>query len=109
MYHDDVENLANLLLVAGKRTDFCNLFLIFESVSFSIEFFYQWLVSHDINVDILKEITESISSKEVEQILDVSVVQMFTSRTIQQQQRQGLPFKANVTSLPSDYEEEDEL
>jgi len=110
-HNHDVESLANLLLISAKRTDFCSLFLIRESVPFSVEYFYQWLVTHDIEAGVLEEIADAVSSQKVEQILDVSVVQMFLSRTIQQNRRQGSPCKVKIASVPLDGndEEGDEL
>lgn len=106
-YHTDVETLANLLLACAQKSDFCALFLIQEKVPFSIEYFYQWTVTHDVEAGILEEVAAAVSSQEVEQILDVSIAQRFLSRTIQQNRRQGSPCKVNVASLRLD-EDDDE-
>ncbi|KAL7537769.1 hypothetical protein ACHAXR_008053 [Thalassiosira sp. AJA248-18] len=106
-YHHDVGSLVNLLLGSAKKKDFCTLFLIQEKIPFSVEYFYQWMVTHDIESGILEEIAAAVSSPEVQQILDVSVVQMFLSRTIQQNRRQGSPCKVNVASLAFDENDED--
>ena len=115
-YHHDVESLANLLLQQAKEQDFCNLFLIQESIPFSVEYFYQWLVTNDTKADILDEIAAAVSNQNVAQVLDVSTSQMFLSRTIQQHRRQGSPCKlinndnASLSSLDEiGDDEEDEL
>ena len=110
-HHNDVEALASLLLASAKKSDFCTLFLIQDSVQFSVEYFYQWVVTHDVDAVVLEEIAAAVSSQEVEQTLDVSAVQMFMSRTIQQHRHDGSPSKSNVASLPLDEndEEGDEL
>ena len=81
-YHQDVESLANLLLQQAKKQDFCNLFLIQESIPFSVEYFYQWLVTNDTAATVLDEISAAVSYPNVAQIIDVSSSQMFLSRTI---------------------------
>lgn len=108
---DGVESLAHVLLISARRADFCNLFLIQDCVPFSVEYFYQWLVRHNTEPGVLKEIAAAVSSQKVEHILDVSVVHMFLSRTIQQNRRQSSPCKLNVAALSIDeYDEEgDEL
>lgn len=107
-YYESVENLVTLLLASAKRADFCRLFLIQESVPFSVEYFYQWLVNRDIEAAILDEVAEAVSSQEVETILDVSVAQMFLSRTVQQNQRRGSPRKDSVSLLRLDDDHDDE-
>ena len=114
-YYEDVESLANLLLVQAKKNDFCILFLMQERIPFSIEYFYQWLVTHDTKGIVFEEIAAAVSSQEVAQIVDVSVAQMFLSRRIQQHRNQDSPCKVTENvSLPLDEnsdgeEEEDEL
>ena len=85
-----------------------------ERIPFSVEYFYQWLVTHDTEAIVLEEIAAAVSSQEVAQVVDVSVAQMFLSRTVQQHRRLGSP--CNITensSLPldenNDEEDEDEL
>jgi len=107
-YHD-VESLANSLLVRAREADFCRLFLIRDSVPFSIEFFYRWLVAHDVETGILREIAAAVSVVEVAEILDVSVAQMFLSRAIQRHQRRGLPCGVALASPDKGDEEDDEL
>ena len=108
----DIESLANLLLVSAKKADFCTLFLFQESVPFSVEYFYEWIVNQDVKAGVFEEIASAVSSQKVEQVLDVSLVQMFMSRTIRQNRHQGSPSKVNVASLAigeNDYEDDDEL
>jgi hypothetical protein len=110
-YHD-VESLANSLLVRAREADFRRLFLILDSVPFSIEFFYRWLVARDVETGILREIAAAVSVVEVAEILDVSFAQMFLSRAIQRHQRRGLPCKgvdAALASPDKGDEEDDEL
>lgn len=68
-------------------------------------------MTHEVETDVLEEIAAAVSSKEVEQILDVSIVQMFLSRTIQQSHRRGSPCKVSVDSvrINENEEEDDEL
>ena len=81
-----IECLAISLLDLATETDLCQLFLIGEeSIPFSIVYFYQWLVAHDVKLNIYETIAAAVSSDSVSRILDVSVVQMFLSRTIRQQ------------------------
>lgn len=88
------------------------MFLIRDSVPFSIEFFYRWLVAHEVETGILWEIAAAVSVVEVAEILDVSVAQMFLSRAIQRHQRRDLPSKgvdAALASPDKGDEEDDEL
>ncbi|KAL3777946.1 hypothetical protein ACHAW5_008349 [Stephanodiscus triporus] len=87
----DVESLANSLLVRARAADFRRLFLIRDSVPFSVEFFYRWLVARDVETGILEEIAAAVSGSEVAEILDVSLAQMFLSRAVQRNQRHGPP------------------
>ena len=113
-YYVDVESLASLLLLHAKKKDFCILFLMQERIPFSVEYFYQWLVTHDIEAIVLEEIAAAVSSQEVSQVVDVSVAQMLMSRTVQQHRRLGSPCKVTendslLIDENSDEEEEDEL
>jgi hypothetical protein len=112
-HHHDVESLANSLLPRASADDFCRLFLIRDSVPFSVEFFYRWLVAREVETSILGEIASAITGVEVANILDVSVAQMFVSRAIQRHQRRDTPCKGiNPLDLaPPDegIEEGDEL
>lgn len=82
------------------------MFLVQESIPFSVELFYQWMIAHDVEAGTFAEIAAAVSSQEVEQMLDVSAVQMFVSRTIQHQ-RQGSPCKVSVASLSLDGDDDD--
>ena len=96
----------------AREADFRELFFIRDSVPFSIEFFYQWLVARDVETGILREIAAAVSGAEVAEILDVSVAQMFLSRAIQRHQRRGLTCKgvdAAFASPDKGDEEDDEL
>lgn len=86
------------------------MILLRESIPFSIDFFYQWLVTHGTDSIVVEQAAAAVSSHEVAQILDVSVVQMFLSRTIQQKQQQlGSPRRDKEHSLlPSENEEDDD-
>ena len=99
----------SLLLLNAKKADFCILFLLQERIPYSVEHFYHWLVSHDVEAYVLEEIAAAVSSQNVAKILDVSVAQMFLSRTIQQHQLQGSPCKVNDASILLDEDEDDEL
>ena len=83
------------------------MFLMQESIQFQVEFLYQWLVSNNIDVCILDEIAAAVESQEVQNMLDISLAQMFLSRTIQQH---NSPRKVNFSSLHfDDNDDEDEL
>ena len=99
--------MANLLIVNAKKTDFCTLFLLQESIPFSAEVFYHWLVAQDVDVGVLEEISAAVS--QLPQILDVSVAQMFLSRTAQQHICQDLSCKVDDSSLLLDENNDDEL
>ena len=100
-YHLDVECLAKLLLQQSKKVDFCNMFLFQESIPFSFEHFYQWLVTHRVNANVFEAVAAALSSKDIAEILDVSVVQMFLSRTIQ--------VNEDASLSADEIDEEDEL
>ncbi|KAL9191253.1 hypothetical protein ACHAXT_000959 [Thalassiosira profunda] len=102
----DVEALAKMLLASAKKADFCTLFLIQDRVPFSVEYFYQWLVANDAEAGVLEEIAAAVSSPEVEQVLDVSVVQMFLSRSVKHR-REGSPCKSDDAPLSPDGDDEE--
>ena len=81
-YHE-VEKLATVLLVQARDGDFRRMFLFLDSIPFSIEYFYQWLVAHNIDACILGEIAAAVESVDVAEILDVSLAHMFLSRANQ--------------------------
>jgi hypothetical protein len=113
-HHHDVESLANSLLLRASADDFRCFFLVRDSVPFSVEFFYRWLMARDVETSILGEIASAITGVEVANILDVSVAQMFVSRAVQRHQRRDTPCKGiNALNLaPPDegiLEEGDEL
>lgn len=78
-YHE-VEKLATVLLVQARGKDFRRMFLFLDS---SVEYFYQWLVAHNIEACILGEVAAAVVSDDVAEILDVSLAQMFLSRANQ--------------------------
>ena len=59
------------------------MFLFLDSVSFSVEYFYQWLVARNIEAYILGEVTTAVVSDDVAELFDVSLAQMFLSRANQ--------------------------
>jgi hypothetical protein len=100
--------LAISLLEQAKTPDLCHFFLYREeSIPFSVEYFYQWLVEHDVNLSIYEEIAAAVLSDSVSRVLDVAVSQMFLSRAIRQQHRDS---SHKVTYVnPSSLDEGDEL
>jgi hypothetical protein len=81
-YHE-VEKLATVLLVQARDGDFRRMFLFLDSIPFSVEYFYQWLVARNIDACILGEIAAAVVSVDVAEILDVSLAHMFLSRANQ--------------------------
>ena len=98
-YHYGVENLAYVLLASAKRIDFCNLFLFHESIAFSVDYFYQWLVRYNVDRAVMEEVAAAVKSQEIQNMLDVSIVQMFLSRSIHQQRNDGSPSTVDVTNF----------
>ena len=66
---------------AAKAKDFSNAFILIDTIPFSVDFLYQWLVSNDVNTEVMEELVIAVQDEEVQQILDISSVQMFISRT----------------------------
>lgn len=97
-----------MLVSSAKKVDFCNLFLLQDSIPFSVDYFYQWLVINDVGSNVLEEVAAAVQSREVESRLDVSVAQMFVSRTKQQCRREGSPRKESATALSINYGIEDD-
>jgi hypothetical protein len=81
--YPEVEKLATVLLVQARDGDFRRMFLFLDSVPFSVEYFYQWLVARNIDACILGEIAAAVVSVNVAENLDVSLVHMFLSRANQ--------------------------
>ena len=89
-----------MLLELANEADLCHMFLIGEdSIPFSIVYFYQWLVAHDVKLNIYETILAAVSTDGVSRILDVSAVQMFLSRTIRQQHSPRKVADVDPTSL----------
>jgi hypothetical protein len=97
------------LLARASAADFRRLFLIRDSVPFSVEFFYRWLVARDVETGILGEIASAVTGVEVANILEVSVAQMFVSRAIQRHQRRDTPYEGINPGITEGVEEGDEL
>ncbi|KAL3815779.1 hypothetical protein ACHAXA_001673 [Cyclostephanos tholiformis] len=108
-HHHDVESLVDSLLARASAVDFRRLFLIRDSVPFSVEFFYRWLVARDVETGILGEIASAVTGVEVANILEVSVAQMFVSRAIQRHQRRDTPYEGINPGITEGVEEGDEL
>ena len=99
-HYIDIECLASSLLDLANEADLCHMFLIGEdSIPFSIVYFYQWLVAHDVKLNIYETILAAVSTDGVSRILDVSAVQMFLSRTIRQQHSPRKVADVDPTSL----------
>ena len=103
MYRIDVERLANALILIAKKSDFCQLFLLRESLPFSIDFFYQWLISHNIQSSTIEEVVDAVTSQEMELVIDVPDIQIFLSRTAQYNQQ------VHDNAMQATSDEEDEL
>ena len=103
-YQSSVERLANALILIANRRDFCQIFLLRESLPFSIDFFYQWMVSYGVQHSTLEEVVDAVTSQEVEHVIDVSDIQIFLSRTAQTINQQVLD--ESMQSTTSDDEDE---
>jgi hypothetical protein len=66
-YHE-VKKLATVLLVQARGKDFRLMFFFLDSVPFSVEYFYQWLVARNIEAYILGEVAAAVVSDGVAQI-----------------------------------------
>lgn len=92
-----------MLLQCAKAKDFRLLFLLSENMSFSVDHFYQWLVTNNVTAEVMEEISAAVQEEEVQQYLDVSVVQMFMSRTIYRTKEHESQCKsASGDSVPND-------
>ena len=69
---------------AASSKDFCRTFILSENISFSADFVYKWLVTNNISSEIMEKITIAVQDEEIQHIMDISVVQMFISRTTHQ-------------------------
>ena len=98
----EVEKLVTVLLVQARGKDFRRMFLFLDSVPFSVEYFYHWLVARNIEAYILGEVATAVVSDDVAEILDVSLVQMFLSRANQRHD-------AIILALGDEVDEDDEL
>ena len=67
----------------ARGKDFHLIFFFLDSVPFSVEYFYQWLVARNIDACIPGEVTAAVVSDDIAEILDVSLAQMFLSRANQ--------------------------
>eukprot|EP00985_Skeletonema_marinoi_P015830 scaffold8277_cov153-Skeletonema_marinoi.AAC.6 len=103
-YQANVERLAKSFILIANKRDFCQMFLLRESLPFSIDFLYQWLISCDVQSSTLEQVVDAVTSQEVEHVIDVSDIQIFLSRTAQHNQVQQDESMQSVTS-----DDEDEL
>mmetsp|Transcript_24383 Transcript_24383/g.49923 ORF Transcript_24383/g.49923 Transcript_24383/m.49923 type:complete len:101 (+) Transcript_24383:96-398(+) len=92
------------MLSAANSEDFCIMFLNQDDIPFDIEQMYQWLVSNDMDVYIFDKISLALEHKRVRSVLDVSVAQMFLTRTRHEHKS---PCKS-AESLPRKYSNGDE-
>ena len=81
------------------------MFLLRESYPFSIDFFYQWLTSCDVQSSTFKQVVDAVTSQEVEHAIDVSDIQIFLSRTAQHNQL----VHQDESMRDDDSDDEDEL
>jgi hypothetical protein len=96
-----------MLLQSAKAKDFRHLFLLSENMSFSVDYFYQWLVTNNVTAEVMEEISIAVQDEEVQQYLDVSAVQMFMSRTIYRtkEQESQCKFVSGDSAQNDDYDE----
>ncbi len=85
-YQTNVQKQAKALIMVAIKRDLCKMFLLRESLPFSIDFFYQWLISNDVPTSTLEQVVDAVISPKVEQVIDVSDIQIFLSRTAQHTQ-----------------------
>lgn len=83
-YHEAVQTLTTTLLKAASSKHICHTFILSENISFSADFVYKWLVTNNISSEIMEKITIAVQDEEIQHIMDISVVQMFISRTTRQ-------------------------
>jgi hypothetical protein len=79
-----IQTLMNTLVLASKAADFCQAIILSDSISFSVDFFYQWLVANNVSLEVLEKIAVAAQNEEVQQLIGVSAVQMFRSRALEQ-------------------------
>lgn len=91
-----------MLLSSAKSKDFCRLLLLRDDIPFSVDYFYQWLVTNNINAEVIEEIAIAAQSKEVQNHIDVSMVQMFMSRTLQTKDQASLRKSSLIDSINDD-------
>jgi len=100
----EIKSLTKVMLSAANSEDFCIMFLNQDDIPFDIEQMYQWLVSNDMDVYIFDKISLALEHKRVRSVLDVSVAQMFLTRTRHEHKS---PCKS-AESLPRKYSNGDE-
>lgn len=69
------------MLSAANSEDFCIMFLNQDDIPFDMEQMYQWLVNNNMDVHIFEKISLALENQRVRSVLDVSVAQMFLTRT----------------------------
>ena len=94
-YCGEIQALVTMLLRCARAKDFRELFLLSENTSFSIDYFYQWLVTNTVTTAVMEEIAVAVQEESVQNYLDVSVVQMFMSRTVYRTKEQESPWKSD--------------
>ena len=105
-YQANVERLTKALILIANKRDFCQMFLLRESLPFSIDFFYQWLTSCDVQSSTpLEQVVDAVTSQEVEHVIDVSDIQIFLSRAAQRNQL----VQQDESVQPDTSDDEDEL
>lgn len=99
----------NNLLMGANANNFCDAFILRETIPFSVDFFYQWLVSCDLEIipRVMKEVSIAVQIEGMQKFIDVSSVQMFLSRTAQQAKEKTSDQKC-VVSTAKDIEEDDD-
>eukprot|EP00985_Skeletonema_marinoi_P015821 scaffold8276_cov83-Skeletonema_marinoi.AAC.1 len=85
------------------------MFLLRESLPFSIDFFYQWLISCDVQSSTLEQVVDAVTSQEVEHVIDVTDIQIFLSRTAQHNQLVQQLVQQDDSMQPATSDDEDEL
>lgn len=103
-YHEEVQTLITILLNVASSKDFCQAFTLSESITFSVGFVYKWLVTNSISPEIMEKITAAVQDKELQHIMDVSIVQMFISRTTHQGREKNTPQNTCVEDCIEDDE-----
>lgn len=99
------------LLLGANAKNFCDVFILSETIRFSVGFFYQWLVSCNLEgiPQVMKKISIAVQIEGMQKFVDVSSIQMFMSLTAQLTKERSSPQKCVVSAANNVDDDDDEI